>query len=158
MTKKINIYTDGSSIGNPGPGGYGIIMILENATYKKELSQGFKLTTNNRMELLAVIVALESIKITDSNVEVFTDSKYVSDAVDKQWVFKWETINFKKKKNPDLWKRFLLIYRKHNVTFTWIKGHNNHPENERWDYMANSSAKRSNLINDIYYEKNINNE
>ena len=158
MTKKINIYTDGSSIGNPGPGGYGIIMILENATYKKELSQGFKLTTNDRMELLGVIVALESIKITDSNVEVFTDSKYVSDAVDKQWVFKWETINFKKKKNPDLWKRFLLIYRKHNVTFTWIKGHNNHPENERCDYMANSAAKSSNLINDIYYEKNINNE
>ena len=110
MTKKINIYTDGSSIGNPGPGGYGIIMILENGTYKKELSEGFSLTTNNRMELLAVIVALESIKIKNSNVEVFTDSKYVSDAVDKQWVFKWEKLDFKKKKNPDLWKRFLLIY------------------------------------------------
>ena len=155
MTKKINIYTDGSSIGNPGPGGYGIIMILENATYQKELSQGFKFTTNNRMELLAVIIALESIKTKDSIVEVFTDSKYVSDAVDKQWVFKWEKLDFKKKKNPDLWKRFLLIYRKHNVTFTWIKGHNKHPENERCDYMANSAAKSSNLINDIYYEKNI---
>jgi len=155
MTKKINIYTDGSSIGNPGPGGYGIIMILENATYKKELSQGFKLTTNNRMELLAVIIALESIKTKDSIVEVFTDSKYVSDAVDKQWVFKWEKLDFKKKKNPDLWKRFLLIYRKHNVTFTWIKGHNKHPQNERCDYMANSAAKSSNLINDIYYEKII---
>jgi len=107
------------------------------------------------MELLAVIIALESIKTKDSIVEVFTDSKYVSDAVDKQWVFKWEKLDFKKKKNPDLWKRFLLIYRKHNVTFTWIKGHNKHPENERCDYMANSAAKSSNLINDIYYEKII---
>ena len=155
MTKKINIYTDGSSIGNPGPGGYGIIMISDNGEYKKEFSKGFKLTTNNRMELLAVIVELESIKNKNCNAEVFTDSKYVSDAVDKKWVFEWEKINFKKKKNPDLWKRFLMIFRKHNVTFTWIKGHNNHPENERCDYMANNSAKSSNLISDTYYEKNI---
>ena len=155
MTKKINIYTDGSSIGNPGPGGYGIIMVLENNAYKKEVSQGFSLTTNNRMELLAVIVALENIKIISSNVEVFTDSKYVSDAVEKKWVFEWEKLNFKKKKNPDLWKRFLIIYRKHNITFTWIKGHNNHPENERCDYMANKAARSSNLIKDTYYEQNI---
>ena len=155
MTKKINIYTDGSSIGNPGPGGYGIIMVLENNAYKKEVSQGFSLTTNNRMELLAVIVALENIKIISSNVEVFTDSKYVSDAVEKRWVFEWEKLNFKKKKNPDLWKRFLIIYRKHNVTFTWIKGHNNHPENERCDYLANKAARSSNLIKDTYYEQNI---
>ena len=155
MTKKINIYTDGSSIGNPGPGGYGIIMILENNAYKKEVSQGFSLTTNNRMELLAVIVALENIKIISSNVEVFTDSKYVSDAVEKKWVFEWEKLNFKKKKNSDLWKRFLIIYRKHNVTFRWIKGHNNHPENERCDYMANKAARSSNLIRDTYYEQNI---
>lgn len=155
MTKKINIYTDGSSIGNPGPGGYGIIMILENNAYKKEVSQGFSLTTNNRMELLAVIVALENIKIISSNVEVFTDSKYVSDAVEKKWVFEWEKLNFKKKKNSDLWKRFLIIYRKHNVTFRWIKGHNNHPENERCDYLANKAARSSNLIKDTYYEQNI---
>jgi len=155
MTKKVNIYTDGSSIGNPGPGGYGIIMVLENNAYKKEVSQGFSLTTNNRMELLAVIVALENIKIINSNVEVFTDSKYVSDAVEKKWVFEWEKLNFKKKKNPDLWKRFLIIYRKHNVTFKWIKGHNNHPENERCDYMANKAARSSNLIKDTYYEQNI---
>ena len=155
MTKKVNIYTDGSSIGNPGPGGYGIIMVLENNAYKKEVSQGFSLTTNNRMELLAVIVALENIKIINSNVEVFTDSKYVSDAVEKKWVFEWEKLNFKKKKNPDLWKRFLIIYRKHNVTFTWIKGNNHHPENERCDYMANKAAKSSNLIKDTYYEQNI---
>ena len=155
MSKKINIYTDGSSIGNPGPGGYGIIMVLENNAYKKEVSQGFSLTTNNRMELLAVIVALENIKIISSNVEVFTDSKYVSDAVEKKWVFEWEKLNFKKKKNSDLWKRFLIIYRKHNVTFRWIKGHNNHPENERCDYMANKAARSSNLIKDTYYEQNI---
>ena len=155
MSKKINIYTDGSSIGNPGPGGYGIIMVLENNTYKKEVSQGFSLTTNNRMELLAVTVALENIKIINSNVEVFTDSKYVSDAVEKKWVFEWEKLNFKKKKNPDLWKRFLIIYRKHNITFTWIKGHNNHPENERCDYMANKAARSSNLIKDTYYEQTI---
>tara|TARA_B100001765_G_scaffold45565_1_gene26357 strand:+ start:146 stop:622 length:477 start_codon:yes stop_codon:yes gene_type:complete len=155
MTKKVNIYTDGSSIGNPGPGGYGIIMVLENNAYKKEVSQGFSLTTNNRMELLAVIVALENIKIISSNVEVFTDSKYVSDAVEKKWVFEWEKLNFKKKKNSDLWKRFLIIYRKHNVTFRWIKGHNNHPENERCDYMANKAARSSNLIKDTYYEQNI---
>ncbi len=155
MSKKINIYTDGSSIGNPGPGGYGIIMVLENNAYKKEVSQGFSLTTNNRMELLAVIVALENIKIINSNVEVFTDSKYVSDGVEKKWVFEWEKLNFKKKKNPDLWKRFLIIYRKHNVTFTLIKGHNNQPENERCDYMANKAARSSNLIKDTYYEQNI---
>jgi len=155
MSKKINIYTDGSSIGNPGPGGFGVIMVLENNVYKKEVSQGFSLTTNNRMELLAVIVALENIKIINSNVEVFTDSKYVSDAVEKKWVFEWEKLNFKKKKNPDLWKRFLIIYRKHNVTFTWIKGHNNHPENERCDYMANKAARSSNIIKDTYYEQNI---
>ena len=155
MTKKINIYTDGSSIGNPGPGGYGIIMVLEDNAYKKEVSQGFSLTTNNRMELLAVIVALENIKIISSNVEVFTDSKYVSDAVEKKWVFEWEKLNFKKKKNSDFWKRFLIIYRKHNVTFRWIKGHNNHPENERCDYMANKAARSSNLIKDTYYEQNI---
>jgi len=107
------------------------------------------------MELLAVIVALENIKIISSNVEVFTDSKYVSDAVEKKWVFEWEKLNFKKKKNPDLWKRFLIIYRKHNVTFRWIKGHNNHPENERCDYMANKAARSSNLIKDTYYEQNI---
>ena len=130
-------------------------MVLENNAYKKEVSQGFSLTTNNRMELLAVTVALENIKIINSNVEVFTDSKYVSDAVEKKWVFEWEKLNFKKKKNPDLWKRFLIIYRKHNITFTWIKGHNNHPENERCDYMANKAARSSNLIKDTYYEQNI---
>ncbi len=110
MSRLIKIYTDGSSIGNPGPGGYGIVMLIDKEDYKKEFSQGFKLTTNNRMELLAVIVAIEKIKIKNSNVNVYTDSKYVSDAVEKGWLFKWVKKDFKNKKNPDLWRRFLKIY------------------------------------------------
>ena len=150
MTKKINIYTDGSSIGNPGPGGYGII--LESDGHIKEISQGFKKTTNNRMELLAVIIGLEALKIEPSNVMIYSDSKYVIDAVQKKWVFGWEKKIFKNKKNPDLWKRFLKIYRKHYVNFQWIKGHNNHLQNERCDYMAVEAAKGSKLLVDKFYE------
>ena len=150
MTKKINIYTDGSSIGNPGPGGYGII--LESDGHIKEISQGFKKTTNNRMELLAVIIGLEALKIEPSNVMIYSDSKYVIDAVQKKWVFGWEKKMFKNKKNPDLWKRFLKIYRKHYVNFQWIKGHNNHLQNERCDYMAVEAAKGSKLLVDKFYE------
>ena len=151
MNKPITIYTDGSSIGNPGPGGYGIVMLVEGEDYKKEFSQGFKLTTNNRMELLAVIVALEKIKIKNSNVTIFTDSKYVSDAVEKGWVFDWEKKNFKNKKNPDLWIRFLNIYNKHNIKFHWVKGHSNNLYNDRCDLIANNAAKSSNLIEDSGY-------
>ncbi|OFX50906.1 MAG: ribonuclease HI, partial [Bacteroidetes bacterium GWA2_30_7] len=107
------MYTDGAAIGNPGPGGYGVVLIC--GTYRKELSQGFKLTTNNRMELMGVIVGLEALKNENSNVEIFSDSRYVVDSVEKGWVFDWEKKSFKKKKNPDLWLRFLKIYRKHNV-------------------------------------------
>jgi|TARA_B100001248_G_C27324018_1_gene428171 ribonuclease HI len=151
MNKPITIYTDGSSIGNPGPGGYGIVMLVEGEDYKKEFSQGFKLTTNNRMELLAVIIALEKIKIKNSNVTIFTDSKYVSDAVEKGWVFDWEKKNFKNKKNPDLWIRFLNIYNKHNIKFHWVKGHSNNLYNDRCDLIANNAAKSSNLIEDSGY-------
>ena len=151
MNKPITIYTDGSSIGNPGPGGYGIVMLVEGEDYKKEFSQGFKLTTNNRMELLAVIIALEKIKIKNSNVTIFTDSKYVSDAVEKGWVFDWERKNFKNKKNPDLWIRFLNIYNKHNIKFHWVKGHSNNLYNDRCDLIANNAAKSSNLIEDSGY-------
>ena len=151
MNKPITIYTDGSSIGNPGPGGYGIVMLVEGEDYKKEFSQGFKLTTNNRMELLAVIIALEKIKIKNSNVTIFTDSKYVSDAVKKGWVFDWEKKNFKNKKNPDLWIRFLNIYNKHNIKFHWVKGHSNNLYNDRCDLIANNAAKSSNLIEDSGY-------
>ena len=151
MKNPITIYTDGSSIGNPGPGGYGIVMLVEGEDYKKEFSQGFKLTTNNRMELLAVIIALEKIKIKNSNVTIFTDSKYVSDAVEKGWVFDWEKKNFKNKKNPDLWIRFLNIYNKHNIKFHWVKGHSNNLYNDRCDLIANNAAKSSNLIEDSGY-------
>jgi len=148
---KIIIYTDGAARGNPGPGGYGIVM--KAGQHRKELSEGFRKTTNNRMELLAVIVALEALKNENSDVEIYTDSKYVSDAVDKGWVFGWEKVQFKKKKNPDLWIRFLKIYRKHKVKFHWVKGHANIPENERCDQLAVEASKKSILLIDDVYEK-----
>mgnify|MGYP001440073638 FL=1 len=154
MSKLIKIYTDGSSIGNPGPGGYGIVMLSGDGKYKKEFSQGFKITTNNRMELLAVIIGLENLKFKNCNVKIYTDSKYVSDAVEKGWLFDWEKKGFKNKKNPDLWRRFLKIYMNHNVEFQWIKGHNNNFYNERCDFLANLAAKNSNLIEDKGYTIN----
>ena len=154
MNKLIKIYTDGSSIGNPGPGGYGIVMLTEDGKYKKEYSQGFKMTTNNRMELLAVIIGLENLKYKHCNVKIYTDSKYVSDAVEKGWLFDWEKKDFKNKKNPDLWRRFLEIYKNHKIKFKWIKGHNNDFYNERCDFLANLAAKNSNLIEDKGYTIN----
>ena len=145
------IYTDGSAKGNPGKGGYGIVMLFKE--HRKEISEGFRLTTNNRMELLAVIVGLESIKKLNEKVIVFSDSKYVVDAVEKGWVFSWEKTNFSKKKNPDLWIRFLKIYRKHRVSFTWVKGHANNVENERCDFLAVESSEKSDLKIDDWYEK-----
>ena len=152
---QITIYTDGASRGNPGPGGYGTVLI--SGKYRKELSEGYRLTTNNRMELLAVIKGLEALKNIGSNVTVYSDSKYVVDAVEKGWVFNWERKNYKGKKNPDLWKRFLLTYRKHNVKFIWIKGHANIPENERCDTLAVEASKKSILKIDTGYE-NTNSE
>lgn len=152
--KKIKIYTDGSSRGNPGPGGYGVI--LESNGYRKEMSAGFKKTTNNRMELLAVIIGLEELKNKPSDVIVYSDSKYVVDAVIKNWLFKWEKKQFKDKKNPDLWKRFLKIFRVHNVDFIWIKGHNDHMQNERCDYLAVKAALSNKLNGDEFYEKSQN--
>ena len=152
----IIIYTDGAAKGNPGNGGYGIVMM--SGGHRKELSQGFKLTTNNRMELLAVIIALEEIKKENSEIILYSDSKYVVDAVVKNWVFGWEKKNFNKKKNPDLWIRFLKIYRKHKVTFVWIKGHADNKENERCDILAVEAAESSNLQIDTWYENNISNQ
>ena len=149
----IVIYTDGSAKGNPGNGGYGIVMI--SGEHRKELSQGFRLTTNNRMELLAVIIALESIKKEKSVVTLYSDSKYVVDAVEKKWVFDWEKKNFNKKKNPDLWIRFLKIYRKRKVSFIWVKGHANNKENDRCDTLAVQVAESKNLLIDQWYENNI---
>jgi ribonuclease HI len=146
---KVTIFTDGSARGNPGPGGYGVVLI--SGPHRKELSEGFTLTTNNRMELLAVIVGLEVLKQSGSEVVVYSDSKYVVDAVEKGWVFGWEKTRFKKKKNPDLWIRFLAIYRKHKVKFVWIKGHANNPENERCDQLAVAASMKSNLSVDAGY-------
>ena len=120
--------------------------------YVKEFSEGFKRTTNNRMELLAVIVALEKLKNPNTRVKVFTDSKYVENAVNKRWVFTWEKNQFKGKKNVDLWIRFLKIYRKHQVAMQWIKGHNNHPQNERCDRLAVAASKKESLLTDTGFE------
>jgi ribonuclease HI len=140
----INIYTDGAASGNPGPGGYGVI--LRSGKHYKELSGGFRLTTNNRMELLAVIMGLQAIKSPGQQVTVYSDSKYVVDAVEKKWVFGWLKTGFKDKKNKDLWMRFLDIYRQHQVNFVWIKGHNSHPENERCDQLAVAAAKQTSTL------------
>ncbi len=150
MTKpKVTIYTDGAARGNPGPGGYGAVLL--SGPHRKEFSDGYRLTTNNRMELLAVIVALEALKIPGSEVTLFTDSKYVADAVEKGWVFGWEKKRFKGKKNPDLWMRFLNIYRKHKVKFVWVKGHNNNVLNERCDQLAVEASMGTNLKEDKGY-------
>lgn len=149
----IHIYTDGSALGNPGPGGYGIVMEWVGKGYVKEFSRGFKHTTNNRMELWAIIDALEKLKKAPMDVLVVSDSKYVIEAIDKKWIFGWEKKNFKGKKNPDLWKRFLKIYPKHNVQFQWVKGHNNHPQNERCDQLAVTAAKNTPVESDVYYEQ-----
>jgi ribonuclease HI len=151
VTPNIIIYTDGAARGNPGPGGYGIV--LKSGQHRKELSEGYRKTTNNRMELLAVIVALETLKFENSQVEIFTDSKYVADAVEKGWVFEWEKTRFKKKKNPDLWIRFLKAYRKHQVKFHWVKGHANIPENERCDKLAVEASHKATLLIDKAYEE-----
>tara|TARA_B100001093_G_scaffold133109_1_gene125832 strand:+ start:4766 stop:5239 length:474 start_codon:yes stop_codon:yes gene_type:complete len=148
---KITIYTDGSARGNPGKGGYGIV--LSAGKHYKEISQGFRHTTNNRMELLAVIVGLESLKKPGYEVLVVSDSKYVVDAVSKRWVFNWEKKNFKGKKNPDLWKRFLKIYPLHNISFRWIKGHAGHAQNEICDQLAVMASENTNLLIDKGYEE-----
>lgn len=146
MTNEITIYTDGASSGNPGSGGYGVVLI--SGRHRLEKSEGFRLTTNNRMELLAVITGLEALKIPGSNVVVYTDSRYVADSVEKGWVFQWESKAFRKKKNPDLWTRFLKVYRRHNVRFVWVKGHANNPENELCDRLAVEAYKKGNLSED----------
>ena len=145
LFKRVNIYTDGSSLGNPGPGGYGLIMEWVGKNLIKEFSKGFTKTTNNRMELLAVITGLELLKKDGFDVIIYSDSKYVVDAVKKKWLFDWKKNNFKKKKNVDLWKRFLHVYNKHNVKFEWIKGHSNHPQNERCDFLAVEAANSNEL-------------
>lgn len=156
MEHEVHIYTDGAAKGNPGNGGYGVVMELVGTTFKKEFYEGFRLTTNNRMELLAVIVGLEKLKNPNTKVLVISDSKYVVDAVEKKWLLGWEKKSFTGKKNPDLWIRFLKIYRKHQVNFKWIKGHNNHPQNERCDQLAVMASLQHKLSIDAFYESEKN--
>lgn len=148
----IIVYTDGSSKGNPGPGGYGVVMLSQDGKHYKEIAEGFQKTTNNRMELLSVIVALESIKAEGTEVAVFSDSKYVVDSVEKGWVFNWVKKGFKDKKNPDLWRRFLLIYPKHKVKLNWVKGHAGNKYNEICDRLAFNAADGKDLKKDEGYE------
>ncbi|KYG76070.1 MULTISPECIES: ribonuclease HI [Roseivirga] len=149
----ITIYTDGSSRGNPGPGGYGVVMKFRE--HRKEISQGYRKTTNNRMELLAIIVGLESIKVPNAPVKIYSDSKYVIDSVTKGWLWGWIKKDFKGKKNKDLWLRFVDIYNKHRVTFQWVKGHAGIPENERCDQLAVDAAEGSNLLVDEGFESGL---
>ena len=151
--KRVKLYTDGAASGNPGPGGYGLILEWEGTSYQKTFSQGFSHTTNNRMELRAVIKGLQLLKQSPLDVIVYTDSKYVSEAVEKKWLFGWEKQNFKNKKNADLWKEFLEVYRKHKVRIEWIKGHNDHPQNDSCDQMAVNASKNTTAhIEDVGYQ------
>lgn len=149
---KVKIYTDGSAKGNPGPGGYGIVLKFNDQV--KEISQGYRLTTNNRMELLALIVALENMKTNKYPIEVYSDSKYVIDSIVKGWVIGWKTKGFKGKKNSDLWLRYLDLHPKFNLTFHWVKGHAGHPENERCDVLAVKSAETPPHLIDVVFEAN----
>lgn len=149
----IIIYTDGSALGNPGKGGYGIVMI--SGKHRKEMSQGFRHTTNNRMELLAVIVALEHIRFEKCNVTIYSDSKYVVDSVEKRWLDGWVRKGFKDKKNVDLWKRYLITAARQNVKFVWVKGHADIPENERCDTLATTAAYSKDLLVDEGYEQGL---
>jgi len=145
------IYTDGASRGNPGRGGWGAVLVW--GKVEKELSEGYRLTTNNRMELLAVIRALEALKRDNLEITVFSDSKYVVQSVEKGWVFGWVKKGFKDKKNEDLWRRFLQLNRKHHIRFQWVKGHAANPYNNRCDELATTAADGKNLRIDEVYEK-----
>jgi len=151
---RVTIYTDGAARGNPGPGGYGVVL-ESSAGHRKELNGGFRKTTNNRMELLAVIVGLRELKSTEVAVTVVSDSKYVVDAINKGWLRSWVKKGFKDKKNPDLWRLMIPLLDKYNPTFQWVKGHNNHPQNERCDALAVQASKQSNLPADTGYESSL---
>ena len=156
MSLKIEIFTDGACSGNPGKGGYGIVMKVPEKNYEKRFSKGFRLTTNNRMELLAVIVALEKLKSTENDIHIYTDSKYVADAINQKWIFGWIKKGFKNVKNPDLWKRLVPLLKAHKITFHWIKGHAGHPENEICDQLAVKASQSDQLETDTYFESQQN--
>lgn len=146
----IEIYTDGASSGNPGPGGFGVI--LRSGQHYKEISAGFRKTTNNRMELLAVITGLEALKSPNQQVTVYSDSKYVIDSIEKRWLNGWVAKGFAGKKNKDLWMRYINAAKLHHVKFVWVRGHNGHPENERCDELAVAAGKQKNLLIDSVFE------
>ncbi|MBP7172451.1 MAG: ribonuclease HI [Cloacibacterium sp.] len=149
---KIEIYTDGACSGNPGKGGYGILMRVPEKKYEKRFAEGFRFTTNNRMELLAVIVALEKLKSAENDVHIFTDSKYVADAVNQKWIYGWIKKGFKNVKNDDLWRRFIPLYKTHQIYFHWVKGHAGHTENEIVDQLAVAAASSDQLSIDTFFE------
>jgi ribonuclease HI len=150
----VSIYTDGSSRGNPGPGGYGAVLIWGNI--KKELSQGYRLTTNNRMELMAVIAALEALKKNELELMIFSDSNYVVKAVMEGWLKKWLRTNFKGGiKNSDLWLRYHALSQKHKIHFKWVKGHAENVMNNRCDELATQAADGKYLLVDEGYEAGI---
>ena len=150
------IYTDGAARGNPGPGGYGAILLWGKA--RKELSQGYRKTTNNRMELMAVIAALQALKKSNVHITIYSDSSYVVNAIEKGWLFGWEKKGFKDKKNVDLWKIFLQYYKLHKIKFVWVKGHADNPMNNRCDELATAAADSGNWLIDEGFEKNTDNQ
>ena len=150
MAHEITLYTDGSALGNPGKGGYGVVLM--SGKHYRELSQGFRLTTNNRMELLAVIEGLEALKFDGCRVTVCSDSKYVVDSVSKEWLAGWVRTHFKGKKNEDLWRRYLAVAAKHEVRFVWVKGHADNRWNNRCDELAVAASNSANLLIDKGYE------
>lgn len=148
----LTIYTDGAARGNPGPGGYGVI--LKWGATEKELSKGYRLTTNNRMELMAVIAALEALNKDNLQISIFSDSQYVVKAVKEGWLKKWIATDFKGgKKNKDLWTHFYQLSKKHQIQFIWVKGHANNPFNNRCDELATAAADGKSLLIDEFYEK-----
>ncbi len=156
MSQDVTIYTDGAARGNPGPGGYGVILMSGNHT--KELAQGYRHTTNNRMELMAVIAGLEALKKDGLNVTIYSDSKYIVNAIQKGWLNKWMATNFSKgKKNKDLWVKFYNLSQKHNIKFVWVKGHAENPYNNRCDALATAAADGTDLLEDKGYEMDVNN-
>ena len=155
MSQEIIMYTDGSSRGNPGPGGYGVILIC--GERRKEMAQGYRLTTNNRMELMGVIAGLEALKKTGLKITAYTDSQYIVKAIKEGWLNKWMATNFAKgKKNKDLWVRFYNLYKQHNINFVWVKGHADNPYNNRCDKLATTAADSKDLLVDEGYEMDPN--
>ncbi len=148
----IDIYTDGSALGNPGPGGYAAVLL--SGDRRLEISGGFSCTTNNRMELMAVVEALQALRGNDHTIRLYSDSKYVVDAFVKDWIGGWKRRAWKNVKNIDLWQRLLPLTHQHQITWCWIKGHAEIPENERCDVLAKAAAASSTLGPDLGYQAN----